>query len=78
MCPSLATDSPLDHKVKGNLIADLFTLIGILPYDQRNSNNVYFNANNTNNNTNNYSNNNVLPNLANNNYNPIVPKIFFL
>lgn len=41
MCPSLASDSPLDHKIKGNLIADMLTLVGILPYDQRNSSNTY-------------------------------------
>ncbi len=31
LSPSLNTDSPLDLKIKGNLIADLFTLIGIIP-----------------------------------------------
>ncbi len=41
MCPSLASDSPLDQKIKGNLVADMLTLVGILPYDQRNSSNVY-------------------------------------
>ena len=33
MCPSLATDSPLDIKIKGNLLADIFTILGIIPYD---------------------------------------------
>ena len=35
LSPSLNTDSPLDLKIKGNMIADLFTLIGIVPKDQR-------------------------------------------
>jgi tubulin polyglutamylase TTLL5 len=35
LSPSLNTDSPLDLKVKGNLIADLFTLAGVVPNDQR-------------------------------------------
>ena len=35
LSPSLNTDSPLDLKIKGNMIADLFTLIGIVPLDQR-------------------------------------------
>lgn len=29
------TDSPLDLKIKGNLVSDIFTLIGIVPNDQR-------------------------------------------
>jgi len=33
LCPSLATDSPLDLKIKSSLLADTFTIIGILPYD---------------------------------------------
>ncbi len=33
LSPSLNTDSPLDLKIKGNLIADLFTLVGIVPND---------------------------------------------
>ncbi|KAJ3140108.1 Tubulin polyglutamylase ttll5, partial [Irineochytrium annulatum] len=32
MSPSLTCESPLDLKVKGSLIADLFTLIGIVPF----------------------------------------------
>jgi hypothetical protein len=35
LSPSLNTDSPIDLKIKGNLIADVFTLIGIVPVDQR-------------------------------------------
>lgn len=35
LSPSLNCDSPLDQKVKGNLIADLFTLAGIVPLEQR-------------------------------------------
>jgi tubulin polyglutamylase TTLL5 len=33
--PSLNCDSPLDQKIKGELIADLFTLIGITPLQMR-------------------------------------------
>lgn len=29
------TDSPLDLKIKGNMIADMFTMIGIVPESQR-------------------------------------------
>jgi tubulin polyglutamylase TTLL5 len=35
LSPSLACDSPLDQKIKGGLIADLFTLAGVVPLDQR-------------------------------------------
>lgn len=35
LSPSLNTDSPLDLKIKGNMIADLFTLTGMVPLDQR-------------------------------------------
>ena len=35
LSPSLGCDSPLDQKIKGNLMADLFSLIGIVPLDQR-------------------------------------------
>lgn len=35
LSPSLNTDSPLDLKIKGNMIADLFTLAGVVPLDQR-------------------------------------------
>jgi len=27
------TDSPLDLKIKGNLVADILTLVGIVPND---------------------------------------------
>ena len=33
--PSLNIDAPIDLKIKGELISDLFTLIGIVPLDQR-------------------------------------------
>jgi tubulin polyglutamylase TTLL5 len=33
MSPSMNTDSPLDLKIKGNMIADLFTMTGILSLD---------------------------------------------
>ncbi|EAS01764.2 tubulin-tyrosine ligase family protein (macronuclear) [Tetrahymena thermophila SB210] len=35
LSPSMNTDSPLDLKIKGNLISDIFTLVGIVPNDQR-------------------------------------------
>lgn len=35
LSPSLGCDSPLDQKIKGNLMADLFTLVGIVPLQQR-------------------------------------------
>lgn len=31
--PSLNIDAPIDLKIKGDMIADLFTLIGIVPLD---------------------------------------------
>ena len=33
LSPSLQCDSPLDQKIKGNMLADLFTLTGIVPLD---------------------------------------------
>lgn len=33
LSPSMNTDSPLDLKIKGELISDLFTMIGIVPLD---------------------------------------------
>jgi len=35
LSPSLATDSPLDLNIKGNLITDLFNLIGIRSFDRK-------------------------------------------
>jgi tubulin polyglutamylase TTLL5 len=35
LSPSLACDSPLDVKIKGELLSDLFTLVGVVPVDQR-------------------------------------------
>jgi len=35
LSPSLACESPLDQQVKSNLIADLFTLVGIRQFDRR-------------------------------------------
>ena len=35
MSPSLGCDSPLDQRVKGNLVSDLFTLTGVVPLDRR-------------------------------------------
>jgi hypothetical protein len=35
LSPSLATDSPLDMNIKGNLIADLFNLVGIRSFDRK-------------------------------------------
>lgn len=36
--PSLATDTPLDAKVKSNLITDAFNLIGVKKFDRRRDN----------------------------------------
>jgi len=41
LSPSMNCDSPLDQKIKGDLLSDLFTMIGIVPLDLRN----YFNNN---------------------------------
>ncbi len=35
LSPSLNCDAPLDQKIKAELIADLFTMIGVAPVDQR-------------------------------------------
>lgn len=35
LSPSLGCDAPLDQKIKGNLMADLFTLVGVVPLEQR-------------------------------------------
>jgi tubulin polyglutamylase TTLL5 len=42
LSPSLACDSPLDQKIKANLIADLLTLTGIVPLEQRKNNDTSF------------------------------------
>jgi len=34
LSPSLTADSPLDHRIKANLIADLFNLSGVANIDQ--------------------------------------------
>ena len=35
MSPSMNTDSPLDLKIKGQMIADLLSMIGVTPLNQR-------------------------------------------
>ncbi len=35
LSPSMNTDSPLDLKIKGEMVSDLFTMVGIVPLDQR-------------------------------------------
>ena len=35
LTPSLACDSPLDHKVKANVIADILSLTGVVSLDTR-------------------------------------------
>ena len=35
LCPSMNNDSPLDHRIKSNLIADALTLIGIRQFDRK-------------------------------------------
>ena len=34
LSPSLACESPLDHRIKANLVADLFNLAGLSNTDQ--------------------------------------------
>ena len=38
LSPSLATDSPLDVKIKSNLMVDAFILVGIRKFDRRRDN----------------------------------------
>lgn len=38
LSPSLATDSPLDVKIKSNLMVDTFNLVGIKKFDRRRDN----------------------------------------
>ena len=38
LSPSLATDTPLDAKIKSNLIVDTFNLIGVKKFDRRRDN----------------------------------------
>lgn len=45
LSPSLNLDSPLDQKIKGDLMADIFTIIGIIPKDQRLYQNLSYNKN---------------------------------
>ena len=35
LSPSLACESPLDTSIKANLIADIFTMISVKPFDRR-------------------------------------------
>lgn len=35
MSPSMNSDSPLDLKIKGNMIADLLTMVGVTPLAER-------------------------------------------
>jgi tubulin polyglutamylase TTLL5 len=35
LSPSLATDSPLDHRIKSNLVADALTLVGVKLFDRK-------------------------------------------
>ena len=35
MSPSMNSDSPLDIKIKGNMIADLLTMAGVPPWAER-------------------------------------------
>jgi tubulin polyglutamylase TTLL5 len=35
MSPSMNSDSPIDIKIKGHMISDLFTMIGVSPLNQR-------------------------------------------
>jgi hypothetical protein len=38
LSPSLATDSPLDVKIKSNLVVDTFNLVGVRKFDRRRDN----------------------------------------
>lgn len=38
LSPSLATDAPIDVKIKSNLILDTFNLVGIRKYDRKRDN----------------------------------------
>jgi hypothetical protein len=38
LSPSLATDAPLDLKIKSNMIIDTFNLVGIKKYDKKRDN----------------------------------------
>jgi hypothetical protein len=38
LSPSLATDSPLDLKIKTGLMLDIFNLVGIKKFDRRRDN----------------------------------------
>lgn len=35
LSPSMNTDSPLDMKIKGGVISDMFTMLGISPHSER-------------------------------------------
>lgn len=35
MSPSMNSDSPLDIKIKGSMIADLLTMVGVSPLAER-------------------------------------------
>ena len=35
MSPSMNSDSPLDIKIKGGMISDLLTMVGIVPLQER-------------------------------------------
>jgi hypothetical protein len=37
LSPSLGCDTPLDLRIKGTMVSDLFTLIGIVPLEKRKS-----------------------------------------
>ena len=38
LSPSLATDSPLDHQIKANLVSETFNIVGIKKFDRRRDN----------------------------------------
>ena len=40
LSPSLGCDSPLDQRIKGSVVSDLFTLIGVVPLEKRKPNDV--------------------------------------
>ena len=41
LSPSMNTDSPLDLKIKGSVVSDMFTMLGIIPHSSRYTSNFH-------------------------------------
>lgn len=39
LSPSMNTDSPLDLKIKGSVVSDMFTMLGVVTHPERYTNN---------------------------------------